>query len=206
MTSRICFVLIGFIALTGCYTQIRQPGVQRPERIESLVPLSLPTVSVQRFEYYNQNLYYDYCDPFRSRSVPVYTSCFPQPFTRYPAWRQDRLIWEYAYWATVYDPWWRGCPPRVLVPRVVYASLPRDYEDEREDLVARPNPRPNVRHGGTSGPPAPASTIRTGGTSTTTQPKGTSSSPKTQPPPKKKDEEEKREEKRTERKRRGGMR
>lgn len=209
MISRIGCGMICLFLLSGCYTQIRSPNARKEHKAEVRVP---PTpVSVQRFEYYNLNVPYDYCDPFRSRTVPIYLSCLPRTRTRYPYWWRDRLVWEYSSWATVYDPWWRGCPPRVVVPRVIYASVPRDTDrGELAGRMERVTPRPNPRRNGIEGvpPPPPANrTQRPTTTRTSNPPKGNSGSAKTQPQPKKKDdEEEKREEKRAERRKRGGMR
>lgn len=209
MILRVWLVLVCLIAFNGCYTQIRPPGVQEDPRVDAPLPPS--DVSVQQFEYYHHQRHHDYCDPFDLRSVPFYEPCLPRSYTRYPPWRRNRLVWEYSCWATVYDPWWRGYPPRILIPQIVYASAVRSRVVEREEQVAQPNPRPNVRHTGLT--PASASTVRTGSTTTkstpSTQSTGSSGSTKTQPPPKKKEDEDKsgkREEKRTEPRRRGGMR
>ena len=214
MASRICFILTCIIAFTGCYTQLRAPRVHREQRAES--PIRPPEESVQRFEYY----YYNYCNP---SPLPFYGPYNPyrpyRPYRRYPLWNRHRLIWEYSSWASVYDPWWRGWSPRILVPHIVYAPAVRP-DIEREQV----NPRPRIRYTGVRGGPASASAIRSGSTSTestqqtgnsrstkkeNTQQTGNSRSTKTQSAEKsekKEEKSEKREEKRSTQRRRGGMR
>ena len=217
MASRICFILTCIIAFSGCYTQLRAPRVHREQRAES--PVKPSENSVQRFEYY----YYNYCNP---SPLPFYESYHPyrpyRPYRRYPRWNRHRLIWKYSSWASVYDPWWRGWSPRILVPHIVYAPAPTVRPQiEREQV----NPRPRIRYTGVRGEPASASTIRSGNTTTestpTAQPENSRStkmkstqqtensrSTKTQSSEKSKKEEksEKREEKRSTQRRRGGMR
>ena len=217
MASRICFILTCIIAFTGCYTQLRAPRVHREQRVE--FPIKPPEESVQRFEYY----YYNYCNP---SPLPFYESYHPyrpyRPYRRYPLWNRHRLIWQYSSWASVYDPWWRGWSPRILVPHIVYAPAVRP-DIEREQV----NPRPRIRYTGVRGAPASASTIRSGSTTTestpttqqtgnsrntkkeSTQQTGNSRSTKTQSAEKsekKEEKSEKREEKRSTQRRRGGMR
>lgn len=209
MTSRICLILTCIIAFSGCYTQLRAPRVQQKQRAES--PVKPSENSVQRFEDY----YYNYCNP---SPFPFYEPY--RPYRRYPLWNRHRLVWEYSYWASVYDPWWRGWSPRVLVPHIVYAPAPAVRPQiEREQV----NPRPRIRYTGVRGEPASASAIRSGSTTTestptaqpgnsrstkkeSTQQTGNSRSTKTQSSEKKEEKSEKREEKREERRRRGGMR
>ena len=203
MASRICFILTCIIAFTGCYTQLRAPRVHREQRVE--FPIQPPEESVQRFEYY----YYNYCNP---SPLPFYGSYNPyrpyRPYRRYPLWNRHRLIWEYSCWASVYDPWWRGWSPRILVPHMVYAPAVRP-DIEREQV----NPRPQIRYTGVRGAPASASAIRKGNTTTestpTTQQPEKPRSTKTQSAEKsekKEEKSEKREEKRSTQRRRGGMR
>ena len=209
MASRICFTLTCIIAFAGCYTQLRAPRVHQEQRAES--PIVPSENSVQRFEYY----YYNHCNP---SPFPFYEP--HRPYRRYPRWNRHHLIWKYSCWASVYDPWWRGWSPRILVPHIVYAPAVRP-DIEREQI----NPRPQIRYTGVRGAPASASTIRSGSTKTestpTTQPENSSStkkkstqqtgnsrSTKTQSSEKskKEDKSEKREEKRSTQRRRGGMR
>ena len=212
MASRICFILTCLIVFAGCYTQLRAPRVQQEQRAES--PIQPSEKSVQRFEYY----YYNYCNP-SDRFYSPYRSY--RPYRRHPAWNTLSLIWKYSSWASVYDPWWRGWSPRILVPHIVYAPAVRP-QIEREQV----NPRPRIRYTGVRGAPASASTIRKGNTTTestpTTQPEnsrgtkkestqqtGNSRSTKTQSAEKsekKEEQSEKREEKRSTQRRRGGMR
>ncbi len=196
MTSRICFILTCLVVFAGCYTQLRAPRVHQKQRAES--PVVPSESSVQRFEYY----YYNYCNP-SERFYSPYRSY--RPYRRYPLWNRHRLIWKYSSWASVYDPWWRGWSPRVLVPHIVYAPVVRP-QIEREQV----NPRPRIRYTGVRGEPASASAIRSGSTTTeSTQQTGNSRSTKTQSTEKsekKEEQSEKREEKREERRRRGGMR
>ena len=192
MASRICFILTCLIAFAGCYTQLRAPRVQQEQRTES--PVSPTEDSVQRFEYY----YYNHCNP---SPFPFYEP--HRPYRLYSRWNRHRLVWEYSYWASVYDPWWRGWSPRILVPHIVYAPAIRP-QIEREQV----NPRPRIRYTGIRGEPASASIVRSGSTTTeSTQQTENSRSTKTQSSSEKKEEKsEKREEKREERRRRGGMR
>ena len=215
MTSRICLILTCLIAFAGCYTQLRAPRVQQKQRAES--PASPTEDSVQRFEYY----YYNYCNPSPLRFYDPYRPYRQhRPYRLYSRWHRHRLVWEYSYWASVYDPWWRGWSPRILVPHIVYAPAPVVRPRiEREEV----NPRPRIRYTGVRGEPASASAIRSGSTTTestptartensgstkteSTQQTGNSRSTKTQSSEKKEEKSEKREEKREERRRRGGMR
>ena len=212
MASRICFILTCIIVFAGCYTQLRAPRVQQEQRAES--PIQPSDKSVQRFEYY----YYNYCNPSDGFYSP-YRSY--RPYRRYPLWNRHRLIWKYSSWASVYDPWWRGWSPRILVPHIVYAPAPAVRPQiEREQV----NPRPRIRYTGVRGEPASASAIRSGNTTTestqqtgnsrstkkeNTQQTGNSRSTKTQSAEKsekKEEQSEKREEKRSTQRRRGGMR
>ena len=213
MVSRICFILTCLIVFAGCYTQLRAPRVQQEQRAES--PIQPSEKSVQRFEDY----YYNYCNP-SDRFYSPYRSY--RPYRRYPQWNRHRLIWIYSSWASVYDPWWRGWSPRILVPHIVYTPAVRP-QIEREQV----NPRPRIRYTGVRGEPASASTIRRGSTTTestpstqqtensrstkkeNTQQTGNSRSTKTQSAEKsekKEEQSEKREEKRSTQRRRGGMR
>lgn len=202
MASRICFILTCLIVFAGCYTQLRAPRFQQEQRTET--PVQPSEESVQRFEDY----YHNYCNP---SPLPFYGSYNPyrpyRPYRRYPVWNRHRLIREYSCWASVYDPWWRGWSPRILVPHIVYAPAVRP-QIEREQV----NPRPRIRYTGVRGEPASASTVRSGNTTTentpTTQP-GNSRSTKTQTSEKsekKEEKSEKREEKRSTQRRRGEMR
>ena len=212
MASRICFILTCIIVFAGCYTQLRAPRVQQEQRAES--PIKPSEKSVQRFEYY----YYNYCNPSDGFYSP-YRSY--RPYRRHPAWNTLSLIWKYSSWASVYDPWWRGWSPRILVPHIVYAPAPAVRPQiEREQV----NPRPRIRYTGVRGEPASASAIRSGNTTTestqqtgnsrstkkeNTQQTGNSRSTKTQSAEKsekKEEQSEKREEKRSTQRRRGGMR
>ena len=212
MASRICFILTCIIVFAGCYTQLRAPRVQQEQHAES--PIQPSDKSVQRFEYY----YYNYCNPSDGFYSP-YRSY--RPYRRYPLWNRHRLIWKYSSWASVYDPWWRGWSPRILVPHIVYAPAPAVRPQiEREQV----NPRPRIRYTGVRGEPASASAIRSGNTTTestqqtgnsrstkkeNTQQTGNSRSTKTQSAEKsekKEEQSEKREEKRSTQRRRGGMR
>ena len=212
MASRICFILTCIIVFAGCYTQLRAPRVQQEQRAES--PIQPSEKSIQRFEYY----YYNYCNP-SDRFYSPYRSY--RPYRRYPQWNRHRLIWKYSSWASVYDPWWRGWSPRILVPHIVYAPAPAVRPQiEREQV----NPRPRIRYTGIRGEPASASAIRSGSTTTestqqtgnsrstkkeNTQQTGNSRSTKTQSAEKsekKEEQSEKREEKRSTQRRRGGMR
>ena len=210
MTSRICFILTCLVVFSGCYTQLRAPRVHQKQRAES--PVVPSDKSVQRFEDY----YYNYCNPSDGFYSP-YRSY--RPYRRYPLWNRHRLIWKYSSWASVYDPWWRGWSPRVLVPHIVYAPVVRP-QIEREQV----NPRPRIRYTGVRGEPASASAIRSGSTTTestqqtgnsrstkkeNTQQTGNSRSTKTQSAEKsekKEEQSEKREEKRSTQRRRGEMR
>ena len=153
MASRICFILTCLIVFAGCYTQLRAPRVQQKQRAES--PVSPSENSVQRFEYY----YHNYCNPSEWRPLRFYGSYNPyRPYSsyrRYPVWNRHRLIWKYSCWATVYDPWWRGWSPRILVPHIVYAPAvrPRIETDWNEKPNLRPpsGTRAYVAH-----PPRPA--------------------------------------------------
>ena len=209
MAPRICFILTCLIVFAGCYTQLRAPRVQQKQRAES--PVKPSENSVQRFEYY----YYNYCNPSEWRPLRFYGSYNPyrpyRPYRRYPVWNRHRLIWKYSCWATVYDPWWRGWSPRILVPHIVYAPVVRPRIET--DWNEKPNLRPPIRHTGVRGTPASASTIRSGSTKTestpTTQQTGNSRSTKTQSSEKsekKEEKSEKREEKRSTQRRRGEMR
>ena len=154
MTSRICLILTCLIAFSGCYTQLRAPRVQQEQRAES--PASPTEDSVQRFEYY----YYNYCNPSPLRFYEPYRPYRPhRPYRLYSRWNRHRLVWEYSYWASVYDPWWRGWSPRILVPHIVYTPVVRIRPQiEREQV----NPRPRIRYTGVRGEPASASAIRSG--------------------------------------------
>ena len=212
MASRICFILTCLVVFAGCYTQLRAPRVHQKQRAES--PVVPSDKSVQRFEDY----YYNYCNPSDGFYSP-YRSY--RPYRRYPLWNRHRLIWKYSSWASVYDPWWRGWSPRILVPHIVYAPAPAVRPQiEREQV----NPRPRIRYTGVRGEPASASAIRSGNTTTestqqtgnsrstkkeNTQQTGNSRSTKTQSAEKsekKEEQSEKREEKRSTQRRRGGMR
>ena len=156
MASRICFILTCLIAFSGCYTQLRAPRVHREQRAES--PVKPSEDSVKRFEYY----YYNYCN---SSPFPFYEPY--RPYRKYPRWNRHRLIWKYSSWASVYDPWWRGWSPRILVPHIVYAPAPVVRPQiEREQV----NPRPRIRYTGVRGEPASASAIRSGNTTTESTP------------------------------------
>ncbi len=210
MASRICFILTCLVIFAGCYTQLRAPRVHQKQRVES--PVKPSDKSVQRFEDH----YYNYCNPSDGFYSP-YRSY--RPYRRYPLWNRHRLIWKYASWASVYDPWWRGWSPRILVPHIVYAPAVRP-QIEREQV----NPRPRMRYTGVRGEPASASAIRSGSTTTestqqtgnsrstkkeNTQQTGNSRSTKTQSAEKsekKEEQSEKREEKRSTQRRRGEMR
>ncbi len=210
MASRICFILTCLVVFSGCYTQLRAPRVHQKQRAES--PVVPSESSVQRFEDY----YYNYCN-LSERFYSPYRSY--RPYRRYPLWNRHRLIWKYSSWASVYDPWWRGWSPRVLVPHIVYAPVVRP-QIEREQV----NPRPRIRYTGVRGEPASASAIRSGSTTTestqqtgnsrstkkeNTQQTGNSRSTKTQSAEKsekKEEQSEKREEKRSTQRRRGEMR
>ncbi len=203
MASRICFLLTCLVVFAGCYTQLRAPRVHQKQRAES--PVKPSDKSVQRFEYY----YYNYCNP---SPLPFYGSYNPyrphHPYRRYPVWNRHRLIWKYSSWASVYDPWWRGWSPRILVSHIVYAPAVRP-DIEREQV----NPRPQIRYTGARGAPASASAIRKDSSTTestpSTQQTGNSRSTKTQSAEKsekKEEQSEKREEKRSTQRRRGGMR
>ena len=212
MASRICFILTCLVVFAGCYTQLRAPRVHQKQRAES--PAKPSDKSVQRFEYY----YYNYCNPSDGFYSP-YRSY--RPYRRHPVWNTFSLIWKYSSWASVYDPWWRGWSPRILVPHIIYASAPAVRPQiEREQV----NPRPRIRYTGVRGEPASASAIRSGSTTTestqqtgnsrstkkeNTQQTGSSRSTKTQSAEKsekKEEPSEKREEKRSTQRRRGGMR
>ena len=210
MASRICFILTFLVVFAGCYTQLRAPRVHQKQRAES--PVKPSDKSVQRFEYY----YYNYCNPSDGFYSP-YRSY--KPYRRYPLWNRHRLIWKYSSWASVYDPWWRGWSPRILVPHIVYAPAVRP-QIEREQVT----PRPRIRYTGVRGEPASASAIRSRSTKTentqqtgnsrstkteNTQQTGNSRSTKTQSAEKsekKEEQSEKREEKRSTQRRRGEMR
>lgn len=207
MASRICFILTCLVVFAGCYTQLRAPRVHQAQRAES--PVKPSENSVQRFEYYYDN--------YRNPSpLPFYEPY--RPYRRYPRWNRHSLIWKYSCWASVYDPWWRGWSPRILVPHIVHAPAVRP-QIEREQV----NPRPRIRYTGVRGEPASASTIRSGSTTTestptaqpensrstktkNTQQTGKSSSTKTSEKSKKEEKSEKREEKRSTQRRRGEMR
>ena len=196
MASRICFILTCLVVFAGCYTQLRAPRVHQKQRADS--PVKPSDKSVQRFEDY----YYNYCNPSDGFYSP-YRSY--RPYRRYPLWNRHRLIWKYSSWASVYDPWWRGWSPRILVPHIVYAPAVRP-QIEREQV----NPRPRIRYTGVRGEPASASAIRSGSTKKeNTQQTENSHSTKTQSAEKsekKEEQSEKREEKRSTQRRRGGMR
>ncbi len=207
MVSRICIILTCLITCAGCYTQLRAPRVHQEQRAES--PAQPSEDTVQRFEYY----YHNYCNPSEWRPLPFYGSYRPyrpySPYRPYPVWNRHRLIWEYSCWASVYDPWWRGWSPRILVPHIVYAPPVRPQIE-----LEQPNPRPRIRYTGVRGAPASASTVRSGSTTTertpTTQqpekPRSTKTQASSEKSEKEEEKSEEREEKRSTQRRRGEMR
>ncbi len=224
MVYRICLVMIGLLALAGCYTQIRPPGYESESRDESGASTELPGVTVYKQYVYN------YFDPYGWDPAPYFEPYFPG----YPSWARRGFPWRYSYWTAAYGPWWRGWMRRILargrLPAPTYTYRPTEpYPIDLHE------PRLRIRHTGLrGGEPASAGTVRKGSgvTRTTRRRRGPAAGAiRANPKPKRasgatrtaskppstesgksssKNEEEKQEEKREEKRegqrRRGGMR
>ena len=224
MVYRICLMVIGLIALAGCYTQIRPPGFETEGRVGS--GASTKTDSVVVYKQY----VYNYFDPYGWEAAPNFEPYYPG----YPSWARRGFRWRNSYWTAAYGPWWRGWMRRMLARGRLPAPTFR-YRTVDTDPIDLHEPRLRIRYTGLrGGEPAPAGTVRKGGgvstttrkprapavgaiqanpkperatgaARTATKPRSTASDESSSKKEEKK-EEKKREEKREEKRRRGGMR
>ncbi|MBT4137142.1 MAG: hypothetical protein HOE48_04460 [Candidatus Latescibacteria bacterium] len=220
LNARVISICLVVFSVSGCYTQVRSP-LEREKalsRSESDMQGSMPSVAMQRFEYYQDYGRTHIHDPYDfGRAYPYrYYDSFDDNMywlyrSRSPRWYTSQIAWNQACWVSVYHPTWRRYPPAILLPHIVYRS-PILGGHQVPEVAVRKRPRPNPRQTFTEGQPSSAGAIRTNSvntrpkTQTRPQPSSGTSSKQTTTEKKKEEKEEKREKKREKGKKRGGMR
>ncbi|MBT3602896.1 MAG: hypothetical protein HN521_07500, partial [Candidatus Latescibacteria bacterium] len=131
LNARVISICLVVFSVSGCYTQVRSP-LEREKalsRSESDMQGSMPSVAMQRFEYYQDYGRTHIHDPYDfGRAYPYrYYDSFDDNMywlyrSRSPRWYTSQIAWNQACWVSVYHPTWRRYPPAILLPHIVYRS------------------------------------------------------------------------------------
>jgi hypothetical protein len=208
-----CALLGGFtvLALSGCYTQVNPPGLERPTDRPPQISRDLQPEDAYTVYLYHFDVRRSY-DPFRLHRSWRYDP-WDLRSSYHSSYRNSVDPFYSPYLHSVRNSWrWYG-------GQVIWSPL-GVFVDSRwrsqPDPLPLPPSRPRIRRSGFEGPPASASDVRQTVPTTTYTPPSTPSPPPSSPPqeaPKQtqkkeeeKSKEEKREEKRKDQRRREGMR
>jgi len=205
---------LAMLALSGCYTQVNPPGMDRPEDRPPQVSQYVPAEEAYTVYLYHLDArrFHDPFDLYRMgfRDPWGFSSSFHRSYRRY----SDPFYTPYSH--SVRNSWrWYG-------GQVIWSPLGVFVDSRwraRPDPLPLPSPhaRPRIRRSGFEGRPTSASEVRQTAPTTVYTPPSTPPPTPSPPPPqeapkqtqKKKEEktkEEKREEKRKEQRRREGLR